>query len=160
MYLFFDACHLLFHMSLWHHYFMIHSTTCSPNPFVMTMKPIYHHHSGHNHQELIQQLVHCALSCETCSSACLDEQDVSMMTRCIELDRDCADICFQAARLLQRDAEIAHHFLAICEEMCRLCAAECNKHEANHCKTCAEVCQKCAEACRAHLESAHVHYAG
>lgn len=114
---------------------------------------VAHHHSGHDHRSLIQEMVHCALACEMCASACLDEKDVTMMTRCIELDRDCADICFQAARLLQRDAEIAHHFLSVCEEICRLCADECAKHEMNHCKTCAEACQKCAEACHAHLES-------
>ncbi|MDB5272076.1 MAG: four-helix bundle copper-binding protein [Chitinophagaceae bacterium] len=123
----------------------------------MTMKPVSHHHSGHNHNELIQLLMHCALTCETCSSACLDEPDVSMMARCIELDRDCADICSLAARLLQRDGEIAHHFLAVCEEMCRLCAGECNKHEHNHCKVCAEICHKCAEACHTHLEVVHAY---
>ncbi len=116
------------------------------------MKPSVHHHSGHNHAVLIQQLINCALTNEMCSSACLEENDVTMMSRCIELDRDCADICLQAARLLQRDSEIAHPFLNVCEEICRLCANECGKHEMEHCKACADACQKCAGACRAHLE--------
>lgn len=121
----------------------------------MKTKPASHHHSGHNHTALIQELVHCALTNEMCSTACLDEKDVAMMARCIELDRDCADICFQAARLLQRDAEIAHHYLTVCEEMCRLCAEECSKHDMNHCQQCAEACLKCAEACHKHLEAIH-----
>ena len=119
----------------------------------MLMKPSSHHHSGHNHHDLIQKILDCALICEMCSSACLDEKDVTMMSRCIELDRDCSDICFMAARLLQRDSEIAHAFLAICEEMCRLCATECNKHDIDHCKTCADICEKCADACHTHLQS-------
>lgn len=110
-----------------------------------------HHHSGHQHSALIQELINCALSCENCMTACLEESDgSSMMAHCIELDRDCAEICFQAARLLQRDSEVAHKYLLVCEEICRICAEECGKHEHGHCKACAEACKKCAEACHAH----------
>ncbi|MBC7389594.1 MAG: four-helix bundle copper-binding protein [Opitutaceae bacterium] len=115
-----------------------------------------HHHSGHPHSALIQELINCALSCEKCLTACLEESDVTMMAHCIELDKDCADICFLAARLLQRDSEIGHKFLLICEEICRLCAAECSKHEHEHCKVCAEACEKCAEACHAHHGEVHL----
>lgn len=109
-----------------------------------------HHHSGHNHTDLIQNLINCAFACEMCATACLDENDVTTMAHCIELDRDCADICFQSARFLQRDAEIAHKFLMVCEEICRMCAEECSKHDNDHCKTCAEICQSCAEKCHEH----------
>ena len=115
-----------------------------------------HHHSGHPHSALIQELINCALSCEKCMAACLDESDVSMMAHCIELDRDCADICFLAAKLLQRDSEVGHKFLLICEEICRLCAEECNKHEHEHCKVCADACEKCAEACHSHHGEVHL----
>src|SRR5438067_10688468 len=104
----------------------------------------------HNHQALIQKLLDCALACEHCATACLQEEDVKMMAGCIKLDRDCADICIQAARLLQRDSDIAHQYLVLCEEICRLCAAECGKHDADHCRQCAQACQTCAEACHAH----------
>ena len=109
-----------------------------------------HHHSNHPHAELIQTLIDCARNCERCAKACLDEDNVQMMAHCIELDRDCADMCFQGARYLERDAEIAHKFLLVCEEMCRICAEECGKHEDEHCKACAQSCLKCAEACHAH----------
>jgi len=115
-----------------------------------------HHHSGHNHAELILKLINCAMACENCSSACLDENDVTMMARCIELDRDCADICSLAARLLKRDSEIAHTFLGLCEEMCKLCADECAKHNNDHCKKCAEACRDCADACHAHHGALHL----
>lgn len=109
-----------------------------------------HHHSGHKHGALIQQLLDCATACENCAASCLDEQDVTMMTHCIEIDRDCADFCYLAARLLTRDSEYSHEFLAICEKACRHCAEECSKHEHKHCKICEEKCTQCAEACHAH----------
>ena len=109
-----------------------------------------HHHSGHKHEALIQQLLACATACENCAASCLDEQDVTPMAHCIELDRDCADVCFLGAQLLIRDSEFAHDYLAVCEKVCRECAEECGKHEHEHCKKCAEECRKCADACHAH----------
>jgi hypothetical protein len=98
---------------------------------------------------LLQQLTDCALTCEACATACLNEENVSMMARCIELDRDCADICSLGARLIQRDAEIADTYLSLCATMCRMCAEECAKHNDEHCKRCASVCQATANACDA-----------
>jgi hypothetical protein len=100
-----------------------------------------------SHKELQQKLIECALTCEDCEAACLNEDNITLMARCIELDRDCADICLQAARLLQRQSEIADDYILMCEKMCRLCAEECRKHSHEHCKHCAEVCEACADAC-------------
>jgi hypothetical protein len=105
-----------------------------------------------NHQKLIQKLIDCALSCENCATLCLKEENVSMMSCCISLDRDCADICTQAARLLKRDSEIGHQYLLLCEEICRMCGDECGKHEHEHCKECAQACKICADACHEHHE--------
>ncbi len=99
------------------------------------------------HQDLIRTLLECAFTCENCATACLQEEDVKMMVRCIALDRDCSDICIQAARLLQRNSQIAKEFLHVCEQICRLCAEECAKHSDEHCQHCAQACQSCAEAC-------------
>lgn len=105
----------------------------------------------HNHKQLIETLLACVLECENCATACLREEDVRMVARCIGLDRDCADICSHGARLLQRDSEVAHEFLLMCEKICRMCAEECAKHShMEHCQRCAEACLKCAEACHAH----------
>jgi hypothetical protein len=100
------------------------------------------------HAELIRELINCALACEACATACLGEEDVTLMTRCIELDRDCADICTLGARLLIRESETTSQYLTMTEEICQLCADECSKHEHAHCKACAEACLSCAEACR------------
>lgn len=109
-----------------------------------------HGHSGHKHAQLVDTLLACAMACEFCAASCLHEDDVKMMARCIELDRDCADICMLAAEMLTRDSMHAHKLLALCAEICEACAAECEKHAHDHCKACAEACRKCAEACRAH----------
>jgi hypothetical protein len=101
------------------------------------------------HAELIRELINCALACDACASACLGEEDVSLMTRCIELDHDCADICTLGARLLMRESESAAQYLVLAEEICQLCADECDKHEHAHCKACAAACLSCAESCRA-----------
>jgi len=99
-------------------------------------------------QQLIQDLIECAFTCEQCAAACLNEENTMMFARCIELDRDCADICMLASRLVVRDSEITPEFLGVCESMCRTCAEECSKHNHDHCKACAEACLSCAEACR------------
>ncbi|MBA4055288.1 MAG: four-helix bundle copper-binding protein [Marivirga sp.] len=98
----------------------------------------------------MQILNDCVAANEACAAACLEESDLTDMAHCIELDRDCADICALAARLLQRDSELAHSYLAVCEEACRTCAQECAKHDHDHCKACAEACERCAEVCHAH----------
>ncbi len=72
------------------------------------------------HQDLIRILLECAFTCENCATACLQEDDVKMMARCIALDRDCSDICLQAARLLQRNSEVSKEFLQVCEQICRM----------------------------------------
>ena len=116
-----------------------------------------HHHSGHPHTDLINTLIECALACERCMSACLEEQDVTIMAYCIELDRDCAEICFLGSRLLLRDSEMAHQYLKICEEACRICAEECSLHKHDHCQECARACWRCQEACHQHHSKVQLH---
>ncbi|OJW17163.1 four-helix bundle copper-binding protein [Mucilaginibacter sp. 44-25] len=105
---------------------------------------------NHDHTALIAKLLACVAACENCATACLNEDEVKPMVRCISLDRDCADICAQAARMLQRQSEIAHQYLVLCEEICRMCAEECGMHEHEHCQQCARACRECADACHAH----------
>ena len=98
-------------------------------------------------KELVRKLIECALTCEECEAACLNEENITLLARCIELDRDCADICLQASRLLQRDSEVSEEYLMVCEKACRMCAEECYKHNYDHCRMCAEACTACADAC-------------
>ena len=100
-------------------------------------------------KECIDACLECAMECERCSSACLKEDDVKSMVNCIQLDRDCADVCTLTARLLARGSEHGIHMMKECAEICGKCAAECKKYShMEHCKRCAEACKKCAEVCQ------------
>ena len=105
--------------------------------------------SHEKNKELISMLNECAAECNHCTSACLDEQDVKMLAKCIKLEIDCAEICRLTISFLARGSEHAEHILKECAEICDACAKECEKHShMEHCKKCAEVCHKCAEACQ------------
>jgi len=104
--------------------------------------------SHEQNQGLIEALAKCAAECNHCATACLDEQDVKMLARCIKLDIDCAEICALAASYVSRGSEHAQHILNECAEICEACATECEKHShMEHCKRCAEECRSCAEIC-------------
>ncbi|MCY1341836.1 putative cysteine-rich protein YhjQ [compost metagenome] len=75
----------------------------------------------------------CAAAALKCAAACLEEQDVRRMARCIALDMDCAGI----AQLVCED----------CAEVCKWCKEECERHDAEHCQECARACAVCMEQC-------------
>jgi hypothetical protein len=124
----------------------------SANPITTMAIHTLPHNTKPANKELIQKLIDCALICEECEAACLNEENITLLARCIELDRDCADICLQASRLIKRDSEIGDEYLMVCEKICRMCAEECNKHHHDHCRACAEACVACADACHALVE--------
>lgn len=108
--------------------------------------------SHEQNKHLLDVLNNCAAECNHCATACLDEQDVKMLAKCIKLDIDCADICTLTASLIARGSEHGMHLLKECAEVCNACAAECEKHAKmgmEHCRECAEVCRACAKACQA-----------
>src|ERR1035437_2877945 len=90
----------------------------------------------------------CATACENCAASCLHEQDIKKMARCIETDRDCADICSLATRYMSRGSSFAGKRCALCAEICQACGDECGKHKMEHCQQCAKACRTCAEECR------------
>jgi hypothetical protein len=99
------------------------------------------------YQSCIDACNDCSAQCEQCASACLDEDMVQELTRCIKLDLDCALICTMTAKLMSRDSEEATHICQHCAEVCRRCAEECRKHDMSHCRQCAEACERCADEC-------------
>jgi hypothetical protein len=70
-----------------------------------------------------------------------------MMARCIQLDMECAALCYAAAQLMSLGSERAKELCKICAEACKACAEECGKHKDSHCAECADACKKCAEEC-------------
>lgn len=98
---------------------------------------------------LIHNLYDCASKCNFCADACLDEDNVQMMLKCIRLDRICAATCEATAKALSvKGAEqMARDLIQACSEICRQCAEECANHENEHCQECAKACRECAKAC-------------
>lgn len=96
----------------------------------------------------------CANACDRCTAACLAEEDVKMMARCIALDIDCAQLCRLAVAVMARGGEAAGAICAACADVCERCASECGRHDAGHCQECAAACRRCAELCRQMAEAA------
>jgi hypothetical protein len=81
--------------------------------------------------------------------------DIRGMVRCIELCRDCADICLLDAQFMSRHSPFHVETCRVCAEVCEACAAECERMAAAHegdmqtiVKQCADSCRRCAESCR------------
>ncbi|WP_229403224.1 four-helix bundle copper-binding protein [Micromonospora okii] len=102
----------------------------------------------------IDSLKACAQTCTACADACLSEDMVADLTKCVRTNLDCADICETTARVLSRhtgyDANISRSLLEACATACRACADECaghaDRHE--HCRVCADTCRACEQTCR------------
>jgi hypothetical protein len=101
----------------------------------------------------LTSLLDCAATCTLCADACLGEENVKEMVRCIKLNLQCADICAFTAKTVAHptppDQEVMKSQLRACGAACRACAAECQKHGKmhDHCRVCAEACQECAKMC-------------
>ena len=101
----------------------------------------------------IEACFDCAQTCTACADACLAEDDVDAMRRCIASDLNCSDICVATGRVLSRqteyDAFVTQRALESCIRACSGCADECEKHGRHHqhCAICAEACRACVAAC-------------
>ena len=105
--------------------------------------------SYNKYQECIEACNKCAVVSSHCASACLQEDNINMLSRCIQLDQDCADICHLAAKFMARGSEFSDQICRICAEVCEACGEECRQHKnMDHCQECADACFECAKICR------------
>ncbi len=108
-------------------------------------------------QSCLEACQACVVLCNQCAIACLNEQEVGHMRKCIKLDLECAAICEAAVKVLSLDGKFSKKICELCIEICSACAEECEKHASmgmEHCKECAEACRKCVEACKEMLTQA------
>lgn len=109
--------------------------------------------------ELIDSCLDCTQACTTCADACLGEENIQMLGRCIRLDLDCADVCDTTAKILSRqlafEPEMARTVVEACARAVKLCGDECEEHAEHHehCRVCMESCRRCEEACNRVLQS-------
>ena len=104
--------------------------------------------------EAINALIAGSEACTACADACLSEDMVADLAKCIRTNLDCADICGTTARVLSRhtgyDASISRSLLEACVTACKACGDECQQHADmhEHCRICAEACRRCEQACQ------------
>ncbi len=107
----------------------------------------------------IDEALTCFQTCAACADACLSEEMVAELGKCIRTDLDCADLCATTVRVLSRhtgyDANITRGQLQACVAACKACGDECEQHAGmhEHCKICAQACRACEQACNALLAS-------
>jgi hypothetical protein len=106
----------------------------------------------HDYKDCIGACLKCAAICNHCSSSSLQEKDVTMMARCIQIDIECAAICYAAAQLMSVGSSKSHEVCRLCVQLCRECSDECENHDNEHCRECAKACRNCAEECMEMLE--------
>jgi hypothetical protein len=92
--------------------------------------------------------VHCMQECDRCFNACISEPDAAEMAECIQLDRECAQLCWITIAFVSQGSNLMNDLCRRCANACEACAAECEKHEKEHCRRCAEACQQCMKECR------------
>src|SRR5436189_2426211 len=95
-----------------------------------------------DYKTCIDACLHCAAICHYCASMDLKENDVAAMSRCAQLDMECAALCTASAQLMSLGSNQAKALCKICAEACDVCAEECEKHANEHCKACAAACRK------------------
>ncbi len=102
-------------------------------------------------EKLIHALGNCINHCNYCADACLDEDNVKMMVKCIRTDRVCAEVCAALNQVLATGYEDVQGLVEYCIQVCTACAKECSQHEHKHCQDCADACENCANACKEYL---------
>lgn len=107
----------------------------------------------------IQECYDCATACNICADACLGEDKLQMLVKCIRLNNDCADTCIATGRMLSRLNEpnwgLLRQQVQALATACRACGDECSQHadEHEHCRICAESCRRCEESCNQLLKA-------
>jgi len=116
----------------------------------------------------------CAQLCRACAEACLGKERANELRNFIQINLDCADVCFATGDLAIRrvlrirnpeidrtdfDERIAVLMFVTCAEACRRCADECMRYVDYHkrCVKCAQVCRCCAQACLNAARAPKVH---
>ena len=107
----------------------------------------------------IEQALSCFQTCTACADACLSEDMVADLTKCIRSNLDCATTCAATVEVLSRhtgyDANITRTQLQACIAACKACGDLCAEHAEmhEHCRVCAEACRTCEQACNELLAS-------
>jgi hypothetical protein len=123
----------------------IHDQMLSTDPDRLLLDP-------RTQRRCVEACFQAEVACIVCADACLAEDQVADLSRCIRANLDCADVTGATARMLARrlsDARLLRSQVETCARALSACAAEAQRHAEwhVHCRTCAEACHKAAEQC-------------
>jgi hypothetical protein len=116
----------------------------------------------------------CAQACRACADACLGEERLAELHNCIDMNLDCADVCFATGDLAIRrvlrttnmvirqtdfDERVMKLMFETCTEVCRRCGDECMRYAEHHkhFRRCAQVCRCCEQTCHNAVRALTVH---
>lgn len=117
--------------------------------YYLKAKPSLSKNSFYEMKACIDACNSCAAMCNNCSSMCLKEKNVDAMSRCIQLNMECAAVCKAASQLMSLGSDDYKEMCKICADICKKCGDECSKHKnMEHCVKCAEACYQAAELCK------------
>ena len=86
-------------------------------------------------------------SCMLAFEACIPYCAMNGYTRCLQLCKECSELCSLGMRLEAQNAVSAIHFFNLCKEICVLCANECLIHATLH-----KSCMRCYMACKSMID--------
>lgn len=98
--------------------------------------------------QTLVQVAEEAASAGAATSFDVIQQIVKRMTSCVQVNRECAAVCWTSASLMSIDSLFAKQFCNLCADVCDACAKECERHDVDHSKRCAQACRNSAEECR------------
>lgn len=101
-----------------------------------------------DYQTCIDACLSCADLCNQSASASLLVNEQKVLANCIQLNMECAVICYATAQLMSLGSKKVAEFCSICAAICETCALECDMHELDHCKECTAACKVCVIECR------------
>jgi hypothetical protein len=114
--------------------------------------------------ECIQACMRCELACLASAEACLGDEELQDLGRCVRLSLDCAEVCLATRTLvagaLLRAPRLVLAQLLVCARMCATCEAECGRlglHSAQigrAARACADCLTLCFETTR-HVQNLH-----
>ncbi|PWU05671.1 MAG: four-helix bundle copper-binding protein [Verrucomicrobia bacterium] len=97
----------------------------------------------HIHNELMDILQKCMITCIACSKKCIDEGHKVTAALCGE----CGYICNLTVLAISREFETKSQIIKLCGIICKRCWEECKKMDVPHCQECAKICEDCFEEC-------------
>jgi hypothetical protein len=90
-------------------------------------------------KQRIRAYFQCVIACEMCIKDCTNDR----LIRCLELCRECSELCTLGMRLESQFAISSQGYYEFCKQICMLCSEECLKYATIH-----SSCNNCYQACK------------